>query len=59
MGWFSSNKTESTTSTTSASTTASGFTDQQKADQAALSTKVFARARGGYSRPDKSTEDYR
>ncbi|MEU4953432.1 hypothetical protein ACFYN3_35515 [Streptomyces lavendulae] len=56
MGWFSSNKTESTTS---ASTTASGFTDQQKADQAALSTRVFSRAQGGYSRPDKSTEDYR
>ncbi|MFD9621885.1 hypothetical protein ACFWB2_32055 [Streptomyces virginiae] len=47
------------TSTTSSTTAASGFTDQQKADQAALSTRIFSRARGGYSSPDKSTEDYK
>lgn len=56
MGWLSSKKTESTTS---ASTAASGFTAQQRADQAALPTRVFSRARGGYSSPDRSTEDYK
>ncbi|MFE2305005.1 hypothetical protein [Streptomyces sp. NPDC059411] len=47
------------TGTTSSTETASGFTAQQRADQEALSTRVFSRARGGYSSPDRSTEDYK